>query len=294
MRHTKESTHLESGVWYLRAVDSGTHKRGLDDVINDLDAIIERAIEDRSELGIFPAMYHVVTTGVRKAVRVGFFDNNDEMERLSIVFADRYLDAYASMRSGRAVTEAWSVAFAAAMDGRRRMVVQHLLSGMTAHINLDLGIATAAVAGEHPEAIYVDFFRVNQMLHEQVNGFQQMLNSVSSRMGWIDRLAGSLDERLAKIGIGGARERAWRLATELLGQPEQAESIISARDHETAHLERLILEGIVRTRTVSRLITASEPSDVREVIEAFREPTVDLDGVAAAVAAADTTPPEFT
>lgn len=172
------------------------------------------------------------------------------------------------------------------------MVVQHLLSGMTAHINLDLGIATAAVAGDHPEEMYVDFFRVNQMLYEQVNGFQEMLNSVSSRMGWIDRLAGSLDERLAKIGISGARERAWRLAMELIDHPEHTDSITSSRDHETAHLEGLILEGIVRTRTVSRLITASEPSDVRVVIEAFREPTVDLDGVAAAVAAADTTPPE--
>lgn len=265
--------------------------RGLDDVIDDLDEIIERALEDRSELGIFPAMYRVVTTGVREAVSVQFFDNNEAMEQLSIVFADRYLDAYSSMRRRGPLTEAWLVAFAAATDGRRRMVVQHLLAGMTAHINLDLGVATATVAPTDPDAMYVDFFRVNQMLYEQVDGFQQMLNSVSSRMGWIDSIGGNLDEKLARIGIGGARDRAWRLAMDLIERPGVRDEIISARDRETAHLERLILEGVVRTRTISRVIAATEPSDVRVVIEAFREPSVDLGAVAAAVSAADTTPP---
>jgi len=268
-------------------------ERGLDDVIGDLDSIIDRAIDDRSELGIFPAMYRVVTVGVREAVRVGFFDHNDAMEQLSVVFADRYLDAYDAMRHDRPLTESWQVAFAAAMDGQRRMVLQHLMSGMTAHINLDLGIATARVAVGDPDSMYVDFFRVNQMLYEQLNGFQQMLNSVSSRMGWLDTIGGTLDERLAKIGIGGARERAWRLALNLIDHPDRSDEIIAARDHETAHLEGLILEGVVRIRTISRIIASTEPSDVRVVINAFLEPSVDLDVIASAVESADTTPPSY-
>ena len=282
---------MSSGPPASRVSDSS---RELDDVIDDLDAIIDRAVQDRSALGIFPAMYRAVTVGVQEAVRVGFFDHNDAMEQLSIVFADRYLDAYTAMRHDRAVTEAWRVSFAAAMEPKRRMVVQHLLSGMTAHINLDLGVATASVAAEDPDSMYVDFFRVNQMLYEQVNGYQQMLNAVSPRMGWIDRIGGSLDERLAKVGIGGARERAWYLAIDLIDNPDRRDEIISARDHETAHLERLILDGVVRVRTISRLIASTEPTDVRVVINAFLEPTVDLDVVAAGVDAADTTPPEIT
>lgn len=265
--------------------------RGLDDVIEDLDAVIERAIQDRSELGIFPAMYRAVTVGVQEAVHTGFFNDAEAMEELSIVFADRYLDAYSAMRDDRALTDAWRVAFVAAMDGSRRMVVQHLLAGMTAHINLDLGIATAVVASKDPDSMYVDFFRVNQMLYGQVNSFQQMLNDVSSRMGWIDRIGGTLDERLTKIGIGGARGRAWQLAMDLIDHPGRKDEIILARDRETAHLEGLILEGVVRVRTISRLIAATEPSDVRMVIEAFLEPSVDLDAVAAAVDMADTTLP---
>jgi hypothetical protein len=267
------------------------HRRGLDDVISDLDVVIERAIQDRSELGIFPAMYRAVTTGVQEAVRVGFFEHNNAMEQLSIVFADRYLDAYTAMRNGCPVTEAWRIAFAAAMERKRRMVVQHLLSGMTAHINLDLGIATASVASDDPDAMYVDFFRVNQMLYEQVNGYQQMLNSVSSRMGWIDKVGGPLDERLAKIGIGGARERAWRLGIDLVEHPDRRGEIIAARDAETARLERLILEGVLPIRTISWVISRSEPSDVRKVIAAFVEPSVDLDAIEATVQASDTTPP---
>jgi hypothetical protein len=265
--------------------------RTLTDVIADLDVIIGRARDERSELGIFPAMYRTVTSGVRQAVDAGFFDHNDAMEELSIVFADRYLGAYEVMDRGIRPTEAWHVAFAAATDGKRRMVVQHLLAGMTAHINLDLGIATAAVAGERPEAMYVDFFRVNQMLFEQVDVFQAMLNSVSSRMAWIDRIGGSLDERLTETAIGGARERAWYLAIDLLENSDRADAIISARDHETAHVGRLVLEGVLRVRTVSRIIAMTEPSDVRKVIDAFVEPSVDLDAIEEAVQAADTTPP---
>jgi hypothetical protein len=267
------------------------HGRGLDDVISDLDVVIERAIQDRSELGIFPAMYRAVTTGVQEAVRVGFFEHNNAMEQLSIVFADRYLDAYTAMRNSLPVTEAWRIAFAAAMERKRRMVVQHLLSGMTAHINLDLGIATASVAPDDPDAMYVDFFRVNQMLYGQVNGYQQMLNSISSRMGWIDKVGGPLDERLAKIGIGGARERAWRLGIDLVEHPDRRDQIIAGRDAETARLERLILEGVLPIRTISWVISRSEPSDVRRVIAAFVEPSVDLNAIEATVQASDTTPP---
>jgi hypothetical protein len=119
-----------------------------------------------------------------------------------------------------------------------------------------------------------------------------MLNAVSSRMGWIDRIGGTLDERLAKIGIGGARERAWHLAIDLIDNPDRSDEIITARDHETAHLEGLILDGVVRTRTISRLIVSTEPEDVRVVIRSFLEPRVDLDVVAAAVDAANPTPPE--
>jgi len=120
-----------------------------------------------------------------------------------------------------------------------------------------------------------------------------MLNSVSSRMRWIDTIGGTLDERLAKIGIGGARERAWRLALDLIGNPDRCDEIIAARDSETAHLEGLILEGVVRVRTISRLIASTEPSDVRVVIQAFLEPSLDLDVIAAAVEGADTTPPDY-
>jgi predicted metal-dependent enzyme (double-stranded beta helix superfamily) len=110
-------------------------------------------------------------------------------------------------------------------------------------------------------------------------------------MRWIDRIGGTLDERLAKIGIGGARERAWRLAMDLIDHPDRTDEIISARDRETAHLEGLILEGVVRARTISRFIARTEPADVRQVIDAFAERTVDLDVIEAAVQAEDTTLP---
>lgn len=263
----------------------------LSDILDELDGVVRDARANNSALGIFPAMYRTVTAGVKEAVRTDFFDHNDAMEHLSVVFADRYLDAYRAMENGVRPTESWHVAFDAATDGKRRMVVQHLLAGMTAHINLDLGIAAAAVANGDAESMYVDFFRVNQMLYEQVNEFQQMLNSVSFKMRWIDAIGRSFDERLAKIGIGGARERAWFLAMDLIDDGDHAERIITERDLETAHIARLVVDGVLSVRTISRIVARTEPSDIGTVIDAFLEPSVDLEAVEATVQAADTQPP---
>jgi len=114
--------------------------------LDALDVIIASARRDRSPIGIFPSMYRSVTAEIRDAIHGGFFDDRIAMRRLAVMFAGRYLDAYEQWISGGRPRVAWQIAFEAATDGRRRMIAQHLLAGMNAHINLDLGIVAAAVA----------------------------------------------------------------------------------------------------------------------------------------------------
>ena len=67
-----------------------------------------------------------------------------------MIFANRYLKAYSDFQNNKVVSKSWEVAF----KGTERfwpIVLQHLLAGMNAHINLDLGIAAAKVMeGERP------------------------------------------------------------------------------------------------------------------------------------------------
>ena len=258
-------------------------RRRLDATLDDLDAIIDQTRREHSQLGVFPSMYRSVTAEIQGAVRSNFFDDDIAMEDLAVVFADRYLDAYRRWCDGKATSNSWRVAFAAATDGRRRMIAQHLLAGMNAHINLDLGIVAADIAGNDPGHLHTDFLRVNQILFQKLNGLQAALGSVSTRMAWIDRLGGTLDERLMKLSIKDARDRAWDLALDLIENPGNSDAIIDTRDQETADLSHTILGGALPVRVLSWFVAGSEPSDVTTVLDAFAEKPIDLDAVEATV-----------
>jgi Family of unknown function (DUF5995) len=257
--------------------------RRLDDTLAEFDDVVERAWEDRSALGIFPSMYRAVTLEIRDGLGTRFFDDGDALEELSIIFADRYFEAFRALVDGGAPTRSWEVAFRAAQGGRRRMVLQHLLAGMNAHINLDLGIVTAEIAGDRPEALHADFLRVNYILYEKVNGLQAYLNAVSPTMAVFDRLGGFLDEMTMRAIISVSRDRAWDLAMDLLTKPDQRDATIARRDRFTAELGRLIVGERLPVRPVSWLITLREPGDVRQILDSFLARPVDLDVVEAAV-----------
>src|SRR5215204_3515564 len=129
------------------------------EVVARLEGIIDDALRARHRIGYFAALYERVTTNVRRALVAGnVFQDNPRMERLDVVFADRFLAAWDQHASGGTPSQCWQAAFAL-LDDPGPLVVQHLLVGMNAHINLDLGIAAATVAPspEALESLWPDF-----------------------------------------------------------------------------------------------------------------------------------------
>ena len=117
----------------------------IEEVIIILDKIIEDCKATASRLGYFATLYRKMTLGVSEGIRKGIFEDGARMERLDVVFANRYLDAYSKYTSGQKPTRSWQTAFDATQSDKLT-VFQHLLLGMNAHINLDLGIAAAAIS----------------------------------------------------------------------------------------------------------------------------------------------------
>src|SRR5690606_40032742 len=73
-----------------------------------LDRIVEAACVERSHVGVFPAMYRSVTAAVLDAIRTGgFFDNDELVEHLTVVFADLYFQAYDEHRGGQPAAGCW-------------------------------------------------------------------------------------------------------------------------------------------------------------------------------------------
>ena len=142
------------------------------------------------------------------------------MEHFVCTFADRYFVAHEEWRSGGAPTQSWAVAFAAAQRWRP-VVVQHLLLGMNADINLDLGITTATLAGspERLPGMRSDFDAVNDVLASMVDLSQDELTAASPWFGLVDHLGGRTDEALICFSLRRARDQAWALAQHLVTLP---------------------------------------------------------------------------
>lgn len=248
--------------------------RTIEEVIARLNAILDDALRHGHRIGYFAALYERVTTNVRRALMAGnVFADNERMERLDVAFANRFLTAWDLHTSGGTPSASWRVAFAA-LDDAEPLVVQHLLLGMNAHINLDLGIAAATIAPA-PEAqasLWPDFKRINDVLARLVKVVEDELGQISPRLARIESFAPVLEDRLFDFGIDVARDFAWGLTTELGNTPRGGwDAAIAARDAEVAGLGRALypLHGLAGS--VERWIHGAESSDVRYNIQVVAE-----------------------
>lgn len=242
--------------------------RTIDDVLHELDFLVASAIEKQSRLGYFAALYRKVTRRVKEGIESGYFENGPRMERLDVVFADRYLEALRLFERGEKPSAAWQVAFEAA--GRwRPLILQQLLVGINAHINLDLGIAAATVApGSELAALRTDFDRINEILFSLVAEVEKAIGAVSPWIALLEKIGGRVGDALIRFSLRIARDEAWRFAEKLAAHAAESwPPEIADKDRETAWLGQEILSPGPILRWGLLLIRMRESSDVRRVIE---------------------------
>lgn len=252
-------------------------ERTFDDVVADLTQVVHECRSERSARGIFPAMYRTVTRTVGEGIDAGVFDAGDRVRELVTVFADLYLDAYATHRAGAEAPLAWALAFDEA-ERNRCSICEHLLLGMNAHINLDLGIAAAAVSTpvDHA-ALRDDFDRVNDVLFALLGELQAAMGGVSPWMAKLDRIGLGLDEALMRTGIGGARSRAWEFSEQLVAVPERERpALIAERDLEARRLGRVLADRWSPLHLANRAIAWRECRDRQQVIDVLGAARIDV------------------
>lgn len=245
--------------------------QSIEGVISALDGIVERAWNERSRVGYFAALYRRVTRAVRDALLQHRFQNSPLLERLDVTFANRYLEALTAFLAGQPTTRSWNVAFQACADSGP-LVVQQLLAGMNAHINLDLGIASARTSpGAQLPQLKPDFDRVNIILAEQVGAVQTDLAVVSPRIGDLENIAPHSETALINFDIVKAREAAWLAAEHLALEPEFLTPVtIDGLDLTVSVFGRSILYPPLLRGSLSP-IREAETNDVRRVIEVLAQ-----------------------
>ena len=213
----------------------------IDEVVVILEEIIQTAITNKNPLGYFAALYKKVTVAVRTGIHKKEFEDNDRMEKLDVIFANRYIYAYYAYQAEQEVTTSWLKAF---KMGKQfwPIVLQHLLIGMNAHINLDLGIAAATVSKGQPiDNLHNDFNRINEVLASLVAEVQNDLAAIWPTLVWILKKTKRMDDFLINFSMKIARNEAWKFATHLANKSEcEWDVAIQARDKTVAKYTKII------------------------------------------------------
>jgi hypothetical protein len=239
----------------------------IDDVLAALDAIIQRAWDEKSRLGYFAALYQRVTRAVKAGVAGKQFSDCPLMETLDVVFASRYLDAYNGYQANQQVSHCWKVAFHACTDGSL-LILQHLLAGMNAHINLDLGVAAAQVSpGDQLPRLKGDFDEINTVLAAQVGAVEDEMAAVSPLIKDLSKIGLQTETTLINFNIDLARKAAWFTAERLASEPAVLHDItVDGLDLAVSVEGRAILYPPFKGAALAA-IRAVEVQDVRKVID---------------------------
>lgn len=206
----------------------------IDEVIERMH-VIDAALPTDDGVAYFNRLYLKVTETVRERTHGSSFEDPRYLERLDVVFANRYFAAYDADLEQSGCPDAWAPLF----NKRARPhtdPIQFALAGMNAHINNDLPIAVVDTGRElaspplHDSPQCRDYHKVNGLLSDVEALMKKWF--VNGAIARIDVACGKLDDVFAMWSISAAREIAWL----------QAHMLWKLRNelHLTADYERLL------------------------------------------------------
>jgi len=250
----------------------------LDAVVSALDSVIEWSIAASSRLGYFAALYKRITIAVRAAVNNGAFQDGPRMERFDAAFACRYFDAlngYFHPKQFPRPTRSWQQTFDAA-DRPDPIILQHMLAGVNAHIDLDLGITAQNIAPAMKlPKLHDDFNTINAVLASQVNGVLDDINQLSPELAELYQVLADNEIFLINQAVAAMRDNAWRFAIFLAVVPGFTRPLtIWAHDRKVAAQADLIYHppGIIGViQATVREIAEEESRDVIRNIQVLAE-----------------------
>ena len=240
----------------------------IEEVLNELDSIIASSVRDNNFMGIFAYVYRRTTAQIKAEVEKSGFEDSARMQKLDVIFANFYLDAYQSYGNKGIVSKCWQTAFDASHENIT--IVQHIMLGMNAHINLDLGKAAALMMLDQDiRPLENDFMKVNDILASLVDEMQTKLSKVSPLMFLLDWAGGRTDENIINFSMTEARKQAWRSANDIhaLKGKEGIDKV-----NEIDQVVNLISDGIWRPdsgliRRALKIIRYSEVKKVNRIIQ---------------------------
>ncbi len=238
------------------------------DVINALDIVVRDSIRTQSRAGYFAALYKRMTMAVSEGIQRGQFQDGPRMEALDILFAQRYLTAFHAFKNSTECSSSWQHALTGC-GNRSLIVLQHLLLGINAHVNLDLAIAAAKLApGDAIHALEKDFNHINVLIASLIDDVQKSLEEVWFPMRLLRDVINKQGTAVLNFSMTTARKTAWANAVLLanLNDPDKT-AHIKTMDNMVRNVGNRITNPGLWPQMLMRIIRFTEYEDVGRTIQ---------------------------
>ncbi|GAB4038020.1 DUF5995 family protein [Spirosoma gilvum] len=186
----------------------------IEDVIAYLDKLARHFRSQNNPMGMFCAVYKLVTERVAEGIRLRLFENPAEMEQVDVGFGNRYFEALNLYFDGKPAPGPWQLSF----DAARTLLTtdQHIFSAASAHITYDLPIVVDEVfRGKDIERFKGDFARMNALFDDM---YHQMNDNVGRIFRPFGRLLTYFSDQIIRLESGvmkKSRELAWKKSGQL-------------------------------------------------------------------------------
>lgn len=242
--------------------------KNIQQVIDNLEVVIADAKNNNAKFGYFACLYHKMTIAVQQGIRQNQFKDGARMELLDTIFAQRYFEAYFKMKINEMPTKSWHAAFEATKEDNL-IVLQHLLLGINAHINLDLGIAAAKTCpGEKIHELKEDFDMINKIIATTAEEVQAELAQIWFPLSFLQKISPKTEDAVINFSIQLARNAAWNVATTLAFLPEnQHNNYIEQIDTQTEFIaNKVINPDKFKDSIICKVVRFFEVKDPQKVM----------------------------
>ncbi len=235
------------------------HLERISDVIFYLDKVARHFKAQNNPMGLFTAVYRVVTQRVSDGIKQGLFKNPTAMERLDVGFGNRYFEALNCYFDGKPASKPWQVSFDAAQ--LPVMTDQHVFAAANAHITFDLPIVLAEVfRGQDLNTIQDDFALMNQLFDDMYDQMNDNVGRIFKPFGQVLNLIDTQFKDMERNMMKENRDKSWKDCIELHQSTDVAEQqqIIDRLETESAAMGQLVIHPPFMLELPVKLIAQNE------------------------------------
>ena len=249
-----------------------TAATNINDVLNRLDHIIIWSKEKQSRIGYFATLYRRMTKAVKIGINENKFADAKRMEKLDVIFANRYIQAWDAYINKKPCTTAWCAAFDAC-DNMKLIVLQHLILGINTHINLDLAIAAAETSpGDAIHDLKGDFEKINTVIANLTEKIQLSLSNVWFPLRALTRISNNREDAVINFSINAARRVSWDNAVALAYATGQGRTnYINLINNSVVTIAKRIVNPSLATSFLLRPVRIMEDRNVSKIIDLLQK-----------------------